>query len=217
MTDEGVDISQLSESFDTIESKGNTTFYAAWDGDVRGVLSVADTVRESSAGAIAALHADGIRTAMLTGDSERVARTVGAILGIDEIVSELMPGDKSNAIKAMQSEGRIVAFVGDGINDSPALAVADLGMAIGSGSDVAIEAGDVVLMSGDPALSVTGIRLARTTFKTIRQNLFWAFGYNTAAIPLAALGFLNPMIAAGAMAFSSVSVVLNSVRLRNFK
>ncbi|MDA2978560.1 MAG: heavy metal translocating P-type ATPase [Actinomycetota bacterium] len=217
MADEGNEVALLSETFDTIESKGNTTFYVAWEGEVRGVLSVADTVRESSAAAIAALHADGIRTAMLTGDSERVANTIGGALGIGEIVSQLMPGDKSEAIKAMQSQGHIVAFVGDGINDAPALTVADLGMAIGSGSDVAIESGDVVLMSGDPALSVTGIRLARATFKTIRQNLFWAFGYNTAAIPLAALGFLNPMIAAGAMAFSSVSVVLNSVRLRTFK
>ena len=217
MADEGNEVALLSETFDTIESKGNTTFYVAWEGEVRGVLSVADTVRESSAAAIAALHADGIRTAMLTGDSERVANTIGGALGIGEIVSQLMPGDKSEAIKAMQSQGHIVAFVGDGINDAPALTVADLGMAIGSGSDVAIESGDVVLMSGDPALSVTGIRLARATFKIIRQNLFWAFGYNTAAIPLAALGFLNPMIAAGAMAFSSVSVVLNSVRLRTFK
>ena len=217
MTDEGIDTVRMSEDFDSIEGKGNTTFYAAWDGEVRGVLSVADTVRESSGAAIAALHADGIRTAMLTGDSERVANTIGTALGIGEIVSQLMPGDKSEAIKTMQSQGHIIAFVGDGINDAPALTVADLGMAIGSGSDVAIESGDVVLMSGDPALSVTGIRLARATFKTIRQNLFWAFGYNTAAIPLAALGFLNPMIAAGAMAFSSVSVVLNSVRLRRFR
>lgn len=217
MTDEGNEISHLRDTFDAIESRGNTTFYAAWYGEVRGVLSVADTVRDSSAGAIAALHADGIRTAMLTGDSERVAKAIGVPLGIGEIVSQLMPGDKSEAIKTMQDQGHIVTFVGDGINDAPALTVADLGMAIGSGSDVAIESGDVVLMSGDPALSVTGIRLARSTFKTIRQNLFWAFGYNTAAIPLAALGFLNPMIAAGAMAFSSVSVVLNSLRLRRFR
>jgi P-type E1-E2 ATPase len=129
----------------------------------------------------------------------------------------VLPGEKSEAVAAMQAKGQVVAFVGDGINDAPALTVADLGMAVGSGTDVAIEAGDVVLMSGDPSTSVTAIRLARRTFKTIRQNLFWAFGYNTAAIPLAAVGFLNPMIAAAAMAFSSVSVVTNSVRLRRFK
>jgi Cu+-exporting ATPase len=133
------------------------------------------------------------------------------------VIAEVLPGQKSEAVHEMQQKGRSVAFVGDGINDAPALTSADLGMAVGSGTDVAIEAGDVVLMSGDPALSVTAIRLARRTFHTIRQNLYWAFGYNTAAIPLAALGFLNPMIAAAAMAFSSVSVVANSVRLRNFK
>jgi P-type E1-E2 ATPase len=138
------------------------------------------------------------------------------MIGIDEVVAEVLPGEKSEAVALMQASGKVVAFVGDGINDAPALTVADLGMAVGSGTDVAIEAGDVVLMSGDPSTSVTAIRLARRTFSTIRQNLFWAFGYNTAAIPLAALGFLNPMIAAAAMAFSSVSVVTNSLRLRKY-
>jgi P-type E1-E2 ATPase len=148
--------------------------------------------------------------------STTVGEAIGAALGIETVVSSLLPGDKSAAVVAMQKEGRVVAFVGDGINDSPALTVADLGMAVGSGSDVAIESGDVVLMSGDPALSVTAIKLARATFSTIKQNLFWAFGYNTAAIPLAAFGLLNPAVAAAAMAFSSVSVVLNSLRLRRF-
>lgn len=203
-------------TFETVAERGNTTFLVAIDGRVAGLVSVADTVRDSSAGAIAALHEDGIATAMLTGDSARVGMTIADTLGIDQVVADLMPGDKSAAIETMQDEGRVVAFVGDGINDSPALAVADLGMAIGSGSDVAIESGDVVLMSGDPALSVTAVRLARRTFSTIKQNLFWAFAYNTAAIPLAAFGFLNPMVAAAAMAFSSVSVVLNSLRLRRF-
>ena len=217
MAEMGYDLGPWKERFETKESTGDTTILAGWDGQIRGVITIADSLRDSSRAAIEALHRDGIATAMLTGDSERVAATIAAALGIDMVRAGLLPGEKSDAITAMQSEGSIVAFVGDGINDSPALAIADLGMAIGSGSDVAIESGDIVLMSGDPALSVTGIRLAKATFSTIRQNLFWAFAYNTAAIPLAALGFLNPMVAAGAMAFSSVSVVLNSLRLRRYR
>jgi heavy metal translocating P-type ATPase len=216
MTERGYKIDTWRDRLVTMESTGHTTILAGWDGQVEGIVSIADSLRESSAGAIDALHNDDIKTAMLTGDSQRVADTIAGSLGIGRVAAGLLPGEKSDAIKAMQADGAIVAFVGDGINDSPALAVADLGMAIGSGSDVAIESGDIVLMSGDPALSVTGIRLARATFSTIRQNLFWAFAYNTAAIPLAALGFLNPMVAAGAMAFSSVSVVLNSLRLRRY-
>ena len=153
---------------------------------------------------------------MLTGDSRHTAHAIAEMIGIDEVLAEVLPGEKSAAVSGMQANGQIVAFIGDGINDAPALAVADLGMAVGSGTDVAMEAGDIVLMSGDPVTSVTAIRLARKTFATIRQNLFWAFAYNAAAIPLAALGFLNPMVAAAAMAFSSVSVVSNSVRLRKF-
>ncbi|MEZ5174935.1 MAG: heavy metal translocating P-type ATPase [Acidimicrobiia bacterium] len=212
----GYDTDPWDDRFDSMAGFGDTTFLAGWDGKVHGVLRVADSVRDSSSAAVEALHADGLRTAMLTGDSIRVADTIAASLGIDDVVAELMPEGKVDAITSMQEQGQVVAFVGDGINDSPALTAADLGMAVGSGSDVAIEAGDVVLMSGDPMLAVTGIRLARATFATIRQNLVWAFGYNTAAIPLAAFGFLNPMIAAAAMAFSSVSVVLNSLRLRRF-
>lgn len=199
---------------DELASSGNTAFMAGWDGEVRGVISVADSIRDSSPGAIDALHADGVRTAMVTGDSKQAAGRVAADLGIDTVVSEVLPGEKSDAVRELQASGSVVAFVGDGINDAPALTIADLGMAIGSGTDVAIEAGDVVLMSGDPATAVTAIQLARKTFLVIRQNLFWAFAYNVAAIPLAALGFLNPMIAAAAMAFSSVSVVTNSLRLR---
>jgi len=211
------DIDEWQDTFDEISIKGNTTFLVGWDNTVQGVLSVADTVRPTSAQAIKDLHKQGISTVMLTGDSRHTASAIASVIGIDEVVAEVLPGEKSDAVLAMQANGQVVAFVGDGINDAPALTVADLGMAVGSGTDVAIEAGDVVLMSGDPATSVTAIRLARRTFKTIRENLFWAFAYNTAAIPLAALGFLNPMIAAAAMAFSSVSVVANSVRLRRFK
>jgi len=204
------------EQLDTLGSAGHTAFLAGWDGEVRGVLAVADTIRDTSKAAIAALETQGITTTMLTGDAQATADAVGAEIGISRITAEVLPGQKAEAISALQSEDRSVAFVGDGINDTPALATADLGIAVGTGSDVAIEAGDVVLMSGDPERIVTALALARKTFKTIRQNLFWAFGYNTAAIPLAVLGFLNPMVAAGAMAFSSVSVVLNSLRLRRF-
>ncbi len=210
------DIEVWVPRFEEMASEGLTTFMVGWDGSVRGALSVADTVRESSQRAIADLHHDGLRTAMLTGDSAQSATRIGEEVGIDTIVAEVLPGEKSAAVTEMQGRGNVVAFVGDGINDAPALTAADLGMAVGSGTDVAIEAGDVVLMSSDPMTAVVAIRLARRTFHTIRQNLWWAFGYNVAAIPLAALGFLNPMIAAAAMAFSSVSVVTNSLRLRRF-
>ncbi len=209
-------IERWADTFNEISSKGNTTFLVGWDNQVRGVLSVADTVRPTSAQAIRDLVGLGISTVMLTGDSRHTANAIAATIGIDQVFAEVLPGEKSAAVSEMQANGQVVAFVGDGINDAPALTVADLGMAVGSGTDVAMEAGDIVLMSGDPVTSVTAIRLARKTFTTIRQNLFWAFAYNAAAIPLAALGFLNPMIAAAAMAFSSVSVVTNSVRLRNF-
>ncbi len=204
------------EQLDTLGAAGHTAFLAGWDGEVRGVIAVADTIRETSKAAVADLEAQGITTAMLTGDAQATADAIAEEIGITRVTAEVLPGQKAEAITALQDEGRSVAFVGDGINDTPALATADLGIAIGTGSDVAIEAGDVVLMSGDPARIVTALGLARRTFKTIRQNLFWAFGYNTAAIPLAVLGFLSPMVAAGAMAFSSVSVVLNSLRLRRY-
>jgi heavy metal translocating P-type ATPase len=204
------------EQLNTFGAAGHTAFLAGWEGQVRGVLAVADTIRDTSKIAVAALEEQGITTAMLTGDAQATADAIAAEIGISRVTAEVLPGQKADAITALQAEGRSVAFVGDGINDTPALATADLGIAVGTGSDVAIEAGDVVLMSGDPERIVTALALARKTFKTIRQNLFWAFGYNTAAIPLAVLGFLNPMVAAGAMAFSSVSVVLNSLRLRRF-
>ena len=204
------------EAMEQNEIAGHTAFLVAWDGEVRGTLGVADSVRASAAGAVAELRTLDIEVVMLTGDNRRTAETIAAQIGIDRVIAEVMPGDKADEVRRLQAEGHSVGFVGDGINDAPALTQADLGMAVGSGTDVAIEAGDVVLMSGDPQLAVTAIRLARATFRTIKQNLFWAFGYNTAAIPLAALGFLNPMIAAAAMAFSSVSVVTNSLRLKRW-
>jgi Cu+-exporting ATPase len=180
-------------------------------------VAVADTVREGAAAAVQALRAGKVHVAMITGDNRRTAEAIAAQLRIGGVLAEVLPQDKAGAIGRLQREGRRVAFVGDGINDAPALTQADLGMAVGTGTDVAIEAGGVVLMSGDPTLSAVALRLARRTFRTIAQNLFWAFAYNAAAIPLAATGLLNPMIAAGAMAFSSVTVIGNSLRLRRFR
>jgi heavy metal translocating P-type ATPase len=215
MADRGLQIpDRFLDALEQYESDGKTAFLAGWEGEVRGALAVADTVRPSSASTVAALHEAGTDTVMLTGDNRRTAEAIAGQVGIQRVLAEVMPGDKSAEVERLQSEGKVVGFVGDGINDAPALTQADLGMAVGTGTDVAIEAGDIVLMSGDPALASTALRLARRTFGTIRQNLFWAFFYNTAAIPLAAAGLLNPMIAAGAMAFSSVSVVTNSLRLR---
>jgi heavy metal translocating P-type ATPase len=218
MADRGLAIS--NDSLDTVaalEAQGKTTFLAGWDGEARGVLAVADTVRPTAAATVAALHDMDTTIVMLTGDNRRTAETIAGQVGIDRVLAEVLPGDKSDEVARLQAAGTVVAFVGDGINDAPALTRADLGMAVGTGTDVAIEAGDIVLMSGDPTLAATALRLARRTFATIRQNLFWAFFYNTAAIPLAAAGLLNPMVAAAAMAFSSVSVVTNSLRLRRFE
>ena len=217
MADRGLRIpDRYLQAMERIELTGHTAFLVGWGGEVRGTLGVADTLRDTAIAAVATLHDEGVEVTMLTGDNQRTAETIAAQVGIDRVIAEVMPADKAEEIKRLHDAGKSVGFVGDGINDAPALTRADLGMAVGSGTDVAIEAGDVVLMSGDPMLAVTALTLARATFRTIIQNLFWAFGYNTAAIPLAALGFLNPMVAAGAMAFSSVSVVTNSVRLRRF-
>lgn len=215
---EGIPVPErFSQEADRFEERGMTTFLVGWHDRVRGVITVADTVRETSAAAVRGLQAMGVQVGMITGDNAATAASIGKDLGIDEIVAEVMPGEKAAHVQGFQSQGKVVAFVGDGINDAPALTQADLGMAIGTGTDIAIEAGDVILMSGDPALAQTAMRLARATFRTIKQNLFWAFFYNTAMIPLAALGIISPMLAAAAMATSSVSVVTNSIRLRRFQ
>jgi len=207
---------RLTAALAEMEEAGETAFLAGWEGEARAALSVADALRPSAGPAVAALRARGIEVAMITGDNRRTTETIAGGLGISRVLAEVLPAEKGEAVARLQAEGRTVGFVGDGINDAPALTRADLGMAVGTGTDVAIEAGDVVLMSGDPALVGTALGLAAATFRTIRQNLFWAFAYNTAAIPLAAAGLLDPMIAAAAMALSSVSVVGNSLRLRRF-
>jgi heavy metal translocating P-type ATPase len=217
MDELGIDVTENdAAALERIESAGHTAFLAALDGQVRGAIGVADTVRASSKAAVSELHTLDVDIAMLTGDTTRAAEEIASQVGISRVIAGVLPADKADEVSRLQDTGRSVAFVGDGINDAPALTRADLGMAVGSGTDVAIEAGDVVLMSGDPQLAVTALGLARAAFRTIKQNLFWAFGYNVAAIPLAAFGLLNPMIAAAAMAFSSVSVVTNSLRLRRF-
>jgi Cu+-exporting ATPase len=208
---------ELDEAKRAAEARGRTAVLAAWDGEVRAVLVVADTVKPTSAEAVASLKELGLRPVLLTGDNEATARAVAAEVGIDEVIAEVLPADKADVISRLQAEGRVVAMVGDGINDAPALAQADLGLAIGTGTDVAIEASDLTLVSGDLRAAAEAIRLSRATLRTIKQNLGWAFGYNVAALPLAAAGLLNPLIAGLAMAFSSVSVVANALRLRRFR
>jgi len=199
------------------EARGETAIAAGWDGRARAVLVVADTVKATSAEAVASLRTLGLRTVLLTGDNAATARAVADAVGIDEAIAEVLPGEKADVIRRLQAEGRVVAMVGDGVNDAPALAQADLGMSIGTGTDVAIEASDLTLVSGDLRGAADAIRLSRATLRTIKQNLAWAFGYNVAAIPLAAAGLLNPVIAGAAMALSSVSVVANALRLRRFR
>ncbi|MFD4589231.1 heavy metal translocating P-type ATPase [Streptomyces rubiginosohelvolus] len=207
----------LAEAKKAAEAAGRTAIAVAWDGEARAVLEVADAVKDTSAEAVRRLRALGLTPILLTGDNRAVAESVAAEVGIDEVYAEVMPQDKVDVVKRLQDEGRSVAMVGDGVNDAAALAQADLGLAMGTGTDAAIEAGDLTLVRGDLNAAADAIRLSRRTLSTIRTNLFWAFAYNVAALPLAAAGLLNPMIAGAAMAFSSVFVVGNSLRLRTFK
>jgi Cu+-exporting ATPase len=229
MLEHGVDLALLAPVVLCLQNEGKTAMVVAVDGQPLGVIGVADTVKPTSAEAIATLHAMGLRVVMLTGDNQRTARAIAEQVGLDpssEVLAEVMPGEKATAVRNEQATGVVVAMVGDGINDAPALVQANVGMAIGTGTDVAIEAADVTLMRGDLRSVPQAITLSRKTLRVIKENLFWAFAYNVAAIPLA-MGLLvplfgtgwrlNPMIAAGAMAFSSVFVVSNSLRLRRLK
>jgi copper-transporting P-type ATPase V len=206
----------LEAAAERLEGQGRTAVLVGWQGEVRGVLAVADTLKDGAAELVGRLHGMGLEVVMLTGDNQATAQAIAAAVGVDRVLAEVLPADKVGEIARLQAQGRVVAMVGDGVNDAPALVQADLGVAIGTGTDVAIQASDLTLLRGDLDGVATAIALSRRTYRTIVQNLFWAFGYNTAAIPLAAAGLLSPVIAGAAMALSSVSVVTNSLRLRRF-
>ncbi len=218
LRDRGLEVpDDLARAAADAEAAGRTAVLVGWDGRARGVLAVADQVKPTSREAVRRLRALGLTPVLLTGDNTTVARTVAAEIGVEKVIAEVLPAEKVEVVTRLQAEGRTVAMVGDGVNDAAALAQADLGLAMGTGTDVAIEASDLTLVRDDLLAAVDAIRLARRTLATIKGNLFWAFAYNVAALPLAAAGLLNPMIAGAAMAFSSVFVVANSLRLRRFR
>ena len=217
MLENKIGIEGASEALERLENEGKTAMILAADLEIVGIIAVADKIKEGSKKAIDKLMDMGIEVYMLTGDNERTARAIAREIDIENVFADVLPDHKAEVIEGLKKDGKVVAMVGDGINDAPALATADVGFAIGTGTDVAMEAADITLISGDLKGIVTAIRLSKRTMRTIKQNLFWAFFYNSIGIPIAALGFLNPMVAGGAMAFSSVSVVTNSLRLKKFK
>jgi Cu+-exporting ATPase len=217
MRDIGVPFEDKENAISGLEEQGNTVMIVAEDRKLKGLIAVADTLKEFAGDVVKGLKAEGVQVIMLTGDNEKTARAIGSQAGIDRIIANVLPGDKARVIRDLQAEGKVVAMVGDGVNDSPALAQSDIGIAIGSGSDVAKETGGIILVKDDLRDVIMSIRLSKATMGKIKQNLFWAFFYNTAAIPVAAFGLLNPIIAAAAMALSSLSVVSNSALLKRAK
>jgi Cu+-exporting ATPase len=217
MQENNVDISGLKQRAEEIKSEGKTVAFMAIDNEIKAVIGIGDMVRETSKNAIQRIKDMGVKIVMLTGDNEIVAEAIGKKMNINTVHANLKPSDKCDEIKELQQSGKVVGMIGDGINDAPALATADVSFAIGTATEIAMEAANITLVKGDITKAWEALRLSRQTMKIIKQNLFWAFGYNVLAIPFAAFGLLNPMIAAGAMAFSSVSVVTNSLRLRRFK
>jgi heavy metal translocating P-type ATPase len=213
----GVPLDQYIDAVHKLEADAKTVIAVARNNELVGVIAVADGVKTDASAAVRRLRAEGIETVMITGDNRKTADAIATQIGIDRVFAEVLPQDKADRVRDLQKAGHRVAFVGDGINDAPALVQADLGIAIGTGTDIAIEAGNIVLVKGHPLKVIEALTLSRLTFKTIRQNMFWAFFYNVAAIPMAALGLLNPMIAAAAMAGSSLSVVGNSLRIKGHK
>jgi Cu+-exporting ATPase len=213
----GVSFDSMEQQLSELESAGKTVMILAVEQKIAGLIAVADTLKESSGAAISALKKLGIEIIMLTGDNEKTARVVAQNVGIDKVIANVLPAEKASVIKKIQSEEKVVAMVGDVINDAPALAQADIGIAIGSGSDIAKETGGIILIKDDIMDVARAVKLSRATMRKIKQNLFWALAYNTGAVPIAALGLLNPIIAALAMALSSISVIANSSLLKRFK
>jgi Cu+-exporting ATPase len=216
MSEQGIDRTVLEKEAESLENRGATAMYLALNGQVAAVFGVADTLKENAAEVVAELKEMGIEVWMITGDNRRTAEAIARLAGVDHVLAEVLPQDKAREVERLKDSGRTVGMVGDGINDAPALATADVGFAIGTGTDVAIEAADITLMGGDLRGIAASIRLSRATIRNIRQNLFWALIYNTIGIPIAFAGLLNPVIAGAAMAFSSVSVVSNALRMKRY-
>ncbi|MDU7935383.1 MAG: HAD-IC family P-type ATPase, partial [Pseudomonas aeruginosa] len=213
----GIQTNEAETNLAQFEKEGKTAMLISVDNELRGVVVVADTVKDTAQQAIQKLHELGIEVAMLTGDNKRTAQAIAKQVGIDTIIAEVLPEEKASKVAEIQSEGKKVAMVGDGVNDAPALVKADIGIAIGTGTEVAIEAADITILGGDLLLIPKAIKASKSTIRNIRQNLFWAFGYNVAGIPIAAIGLLAPWVAGAAMALSSVSVVTNALRLKRMK
>jgi Cu+-exporting ATPase len=211
---EGLATAQAEEAMTRLEAEGKTAMLVGADGALVGLIAVADTIKPEAREAVASLRAEGVEVVMLTGDNRRTADAIARELGISEVIAEVLPESKAQIIQSLKQQGKCVAMVGDGVNDAPALATADIGIAIGSGSDVAKETGSIILVRDNVGDVVESIRLSRATMRKIKQNLFWAFAYNTVGIPIAALGSLNPIIAGAAMALSSLSVIVNSALLK---